>query len=144
MRWFRHFVGMMRDPKLVGVAARCRQPVERVAFLWGCILEAACEREDAGAYVLDADELAELLMRSGGHYGGDHRNGRCRAYRRRQGLSVAGTPVRKRPRSDRDLSGSGASGSVTNGQVTDMSRVNHAPQSQTITRAQIHRSPKNK
>lgn len=60
-RWFRHYAGMMRDPKLVGVAARTKQPVERVAFVWGCILEDAAEARGCGTYTLDIDEVAYFL-----------------------------------------------------------------------------------
>ncbi|MEP0323026.1 MAG: hypothetical protein ABJP67_14495 [Nitratireductor sp.] len=61
MRWYRAYVGMMRDAKIVGVAARSRQPVERVGFVWACILESACERQDSGVYHLDQDEMAYFL-----------------------------------------------------------------------------------
>jgi hypothetical protein len=60
-RWFRHYGGMMRDVKIVGVAARTRQPVERVGFIWAIILEDAAERQAGGAYQLDGDELAYFL-----------------------------------------------------------------------------------
>jgi hypothetical protein len=60
-RWFRHYTGMMRDPKLVGIAARLQQPVERVAFVWGCILEDASETQGGGAYTLDIDEIGYFL-----------------------------------------------------------------------------------
>ena len=61
MRWYRAYVGMMRDPKLVGVAARSHQTIERVAFVWGCILEDAAEREARGVFHLDVDSLGYLL-----------------------------------------------------------------------------------
>lgn len=60
-RWFRHYAGMMRDPKFVGIAARTREPLERVLFVWGCILENASEQNDGGRYALDTDELAYTL-----------------------------------------------------------------------------------
>ena len=60
-RWFRHYAGMMRDEKLVAVAIRSKQPVERVMWVWGAILESAAEIEDAGRYELDAAEAAYFL-----------------------------------------------------------------------------------
>jgi hypothetical protein len=60
-RWFRHYAGMMRDEKLVAVAVKSRQPVERVVWLWGAILESAAEVDDAGRYELDPAEAAYFL-----------------------------------------------------------------------------------
>lgn len=63
-RWFRHYSGMMRDEKLVAVAVRAKQPVERVLWVWGAILESASEIDDGGRYEFDAAEAAYFL-RSG-------------------------------------------------------------------------------
>ena len=60
-RWFRHYAGMMRDDKLVGAAIRAKQPVERVVWVWGAILESAAEVNDAGKYEFDAAEVAYFL-----------------------------------------------------------------------------------
>lgn len=60
-RWFRHYAGMMRDEKLVGVAVRSRQTIERVVWIWGAILESAAEIDDAGRYELDTAEAAYFL-----------------------------------------------------------------------------------
>lgn len=60
-RWFRHYVGCARDVKLVGIAARSKQPIERVSFVWCCILEDAAERQGRGDYKIDTDELAYFL-----------------------------------------------------------------------------------
>lgn len=60
-RWFRHYAGMMRDEKLVGVAVRSKQPVERVVWVWGAILESAAEINDGGKFDLDAAEAAYFL-----------------------------------------------------------------------------------
>lgn len=60
-RWFRHYAGMMREPKFVGVAARSKQPIERVAFVWACMLESAAECQEQGSFVLDNDEVAYFL-----------------------------------------------------------------------------------
>jgi hypothetical protein len=60
-RWFRHYAGMMRDDKLVSVAIRSKQPVERVVWVWGAILESAAEIDDDGLFSLDAAEVAYFL-----------------------------------------------------------------------------------
>jgi HNH endonuclease len=60
-RWFRHYSGMMRDEKLVSAAVRSKQPVERVVWVWGAILESAAEICDAGRYELDASEVSYFL-----------------------------------------------------------------------------------
>lgn len=60
-RWFRHYAGMMRDEKLVRVALRAKQPVERVLWIWGAILESATEVNDGGRFDLEACEVAHFL-----------------------------------------------------------------------------------
>lgn len=60
-RWFRHYAGMMRDDKLVSAAIRAKQPVERVVWIWGAILESAAEIDDAGRYDVDPAEIAYFL-----------------------------------------------------------------------------------
>jgi len=60
-RWFRHYAGMMRDEKLVRAAMRSNQPVERVIWVWGAILESAAEINDGGRYDFDASEAAYFL-----------------------------------------------------------------------------------
>jgi hypothetical protein len=60
-RWFRHYAGMMRDEKLVRVAIRSKQPIERVLWVWGAILESAAEIDQEGRYDLDAAEVAYFL-----------------------------------------------------------------------------------
>jgi hypothetical protein len=60
-RWFRHYAGMMRDEKLVSVAVKAKQPVERVLWIWGAILESAAEINDGGRYEFDAGEAAYFL-----------------------------------------------------------------------------------
>ncbi|MCW1431381.1 hypothetical protein [Novosphingobium sp. JCM 18896] len=60
-RWFRHYAGMMRDEKLVRVAIKSKQPVERVLWIWGAILESAAEIDEHGRYDLDAAEVAYFL-----------------------------------------------------------------------------------
>ena len=60
-RWFRHYAGMMRDEKLVSVAIKSKQPVERVLWVWGAILESAAEIDENGKYDLDPAEVAYFL-----------------------------------------------------------------------------------
>jgi hypothetical protein len=60
-RWFRHYAGMMRDDKLVRVAIRAKQPVERVIWVWGAILESAAEIDEEGIFDVDAAEVAYFL-----------------------------------------------------------------------------------
>lgn len=60
-RWFRHYAGMMRDEKLVRVAIKSKQPIERVLWVWGAILESAAEIDEEGRYDLDAAEVAYFL-----------------------------------------------------------------------------------
>jgi hypothetical protein len=52
---------MMRDDKLVSAAVRSKQPVERVVWVWGCILESAAEINDGGRYEIDHAEMAYFL-----------------------------------------------------------------------------------
>lgn len=60
-RWFRHYAGMMRDEKLVRVAVKSKQPVERVVWVWGAILESAAEINDGGRFEFDVGEAAYFL-----------------------------------------------------------------------------------
>jgi hypothetical protein len=60
-RWFRHYAGMMRDDKLVRVAIRSKQTIERVAWVWGAILESAAEIDDEGRFDFDEEEAAYFL-----------------------------------------------------------------------------------
>lgn len=60
-RWFRHYAGMMRDEKLVRAAVKAKQPVERVVWVWGAILESAAEVNDGGRYEFDTGEAAYFL-----------------------------------------------------------------------------------
>jgi hypothetical protein len=60
-RWFRHYTGMMRDEKLVAVAVKSKQSVERVLWVWSAILESASEISDGGRFDLDAAEAAYFL-----------------------------------------------------------------------------------
>ncbi len=60
-RWFRHYAGMMRDEKLVSAAIKSKQPIERVLWVWGAILESAAEIDKEGRYELDPAEVAYFL-----------------------------------------------------------------------------------
>jgi hypothetical protein len=60
-RWFRHYAGMMRDEKLVSAAIRSKQPVERVVWVWGALLESAAEMDRGGETSADPAEMAYFL-----------------------------------------------------------------------------------
>jgi hypothetical protein len=60
-RWYRAYAGMMRDDKLVRVAIRSGQAIERVCWVWAAILESAAEIDDEGRYDFDAAEAAYFL-----------------------------------------------------------------------------------
>ncbi|WP_260693910.1 hypothetical protein [Rhizobium leguminosarum] len=68
-RWFRHYAGMMRDEKLVSAAIRSKQPVERVVWVWGALLESASEVNDGGRFDFDAGEAAYFLRVDEGDIG---------------------------------------------------------------------------
>lgn len=61
VRWFRHYPGLARDGKLVAVALRSGQPIERVVWTWCAILEDAAERLDNGGFEIDTLEAAHFL-----------------------------------------------------------------------------------
>lgn len=66
-RWFRHYAGMMRDDKLVRVAIKCGQSIERVLWVWGAILESAAEIDDNGRFDVDESEIAYFLRADEDH-----------------------------------------------------------------------------
>ncbi|GAA4108700.1 hypothetical protein GCM10023067_04430 [Aminobacter aganoensis] len=51
----------MRDEKLVRVAVRVKQPVERVVWVWGALLESAAEINEGGRFEFDTGEAAYFL-----------------------------------------------------------------------------------
>ena len=60
-RWFRHYAGMCRDEKLVRVALRAKQPIERVVWVYAAILESAAEVNEDGKYDFDIGEASYFL-----------------------------------------------------------------------------------
>lgn len=60
-RWFRHYAGLVRDDKLVRVAIRSKQTIERVVWVYSAILESAAEIDDEGRYDFDCAEAAYFL-----------------------------------------------------------------------------------
>ena len=60
MIWFRHYVGLCRDPKLVAVATRSGQTVERAAWVFCAILESASDR-NGPEYEFEPAEAAYFL-----------------------------------------------------------------------------------
>ena len=61
LRWFRHYAGLSRDEKLCAVATAAKQPIERVVWLWGVMLEDAAERNDGGTFAIDLPGAAWFL-----------------------------------------------------------------------------------
>ena len=59
--WFRHYAGMMRDDKLVRVALKSGQTIERVLWVWGAVLESASDCNDGGKFDFDVAEAAYFL-----------------------------------------------------------------------------------
>jgi hypothetical protein len=144
-RWFRHYAGMMRDEKLVGVALRCKQPVERVIWVWGAILESAAEINDAGRYNLDAAEVAYFLrtdesdvvsIQAGLEGAGRVRESRVVKWGDRQFQSDRSAArqkdYREREKAKRD-GGSDTSKNGGDGNVTAASRHGDAPETETET-----------
>lgn len=60
-RWFRHYAGMMRDDKLVRVALKSKQSIERTLWVWGAVLESASEIDNDARYEVDTAEIAHFL-----------------------------------------------------------------------------------
>ena len=60
-RWFRHYAGMVRDDKLVRASIKSKQPIERVVWVWGAVLESAAEFDDCGQYEVEPEEIARFL-----------------------------------------------------------------------------------
>jgi hypothetical protein len=52
---------MMRDDKLVRIAIKTGQPIERVVWIWGAVLESAAEIDDDGKFDVDGAEVAYFL-----------------------------------------------------------------------------------
>lgn len=61
MQWFRHYHGLLSDPKFGSIARRTGQPRERVVFVWLSILESASEAKDRGIVATDIDAIADTL-----------------------------------------------------------------------------------
>ncbi len=60
-RWFRHYAGLARDDKLVRVALKSEQPIERVVWIYACLLESAAELNEGGRFDFDVSEAAYFL-----------------------------------------------------------------------------------
>lgn len=66
-RWFRHYAGLCRDEKLVSVAIKAKQTVERVVWVYCAILESAAEIDEDGRYSFDTAEVAYFLRADEDH-----------------------------------------------------------------------------
>lgn len=60
-RWFRHYAGLCRDEKLVRVALKTEQSIERIVWVYSALLESAAELNQNGRYDVDLFELAYFL-----------------------------------------------------------------------------------
>src|ERR1035437_4506737 len=69
-RWYRHYAGLSRDEKLVRVAIKSKQTIERVVWVWGAILESAAEVNDNGRYDFDIGEASYFLRSDENDVGG--------------------------------------------------------------------------
>jgi hypothetical protein len=139
---------MMRDDKLVRVAIRSKQSIERVLWVWGAILESAAEVDDNGRFDFDIAEAAYFLRTdesdvaaivdalsaqdriaennvvnwSARQFTSDRSAERQRRYReRKKGCDVGATGVDEPCESDSD------------GEVTSLSRHGDAPETETET-----------
>jgi hypothetical protein len=143
-RWFRHYAGMMRDDKLVSVAIRAKQTVERVVWIWGAILESAAEIDDGGRFDVDPAEVAYFLRADEADVGailgalsdaGRVADSRVVKWGNRQFQSdrsnerVAAYRERKR----QDESGSHSEKAACNGDVTLQAGYCNAPETETET-----------
>jgi hypothetical protein len=141
-RWFRHYAGMMRDDKLVRIAIRTKQPIERIVWIWGAVLESAAEIDDAGRYDVDAAEVAYFLrtdeadicavlaaFADAGHVAGDHvvKWGDRQFISDRSNTRVAAHRERKRA----EKAGGNDLPPTGNGDVTLQERDRNAPETET-------------
>ena len=143
-RWFRHYAGMMRDDKLVRIALKTKQPIERVLWVWGAILESAAEIDTFGKFDFDQAEAAYFLrvkpatiaaivsaLEAAGHIAD---NTVCK-WKSRQFQSdksrdrVAAHRAKKRA----VTAEGGEQGNTGNGDVTLQGRYGNAPETETET-----------
>lgn len=59
--WFRHYIGAADDEKLMRVASRTRQTLERVSFCWMKIMESASNIDSEGLFSVDAHDISWKL-----------------------------------------------------------------------------------
>lgn len=151
-RWFRHYAGMMRDDKLVRVALKSGQTIERVIWIWGAILESAAEINDDGrydfdpaeaAYFLRADETDVRAIETCLEHSGRLREGRVAKWGDRQFKSDdSSVRVRKHRLAKRDSNGDEIDGRnkperVSNDGVTLPSRSRNAPETETKAETEV-------
>lgn len=151
-RWFRHYAGMMRDEKLVRVALRAKQSIERVTWIWGAILESAAEVNDGGrfdveagevAYFLRADEADILSVWAGLEAMGRIREGAVVKWGDRQFQSDTSAERQRRHRAKQgqhdepsDSAGPSVTAAPGDGEVTAASRHGDAPEAETELEAE--------
>lgn len=152
-RWFRHYAGMMRDDKLVRVAIRSKQTIERVVWVWGAILESAAEIDDAGRYDFDAAEAAYFLRADEADIHAIE-NGLADAGRVAAGCVVkwgdrqfksdrsAARQADYRERKRAQVGGSDDQQKVNDARVTSLSRHGDAPETESETELEKKETPK--
>jgi len=153
-RWFRHYAGMMRDEKLVRVALQCKQPVERVLWVWGAILESAAEINDGGKYDLDIAEAAYFLRADEADIKrivecliqlGRLSSDGVAKWRDRQFQSDISTDRVRRHRGRQDQGSDGTGNGQSdgcNGDVTPVKRSGNAPETETNTESETKKRKK--
>jgi hypothetical protein len=142
---------MMRDDKLVRVAIRSGQAIERVVWVWGAILESAAEIDDDGRFDVDAAEVAYFLRADEADIhavlsaladAGRVADGAVVKWRNRQFQSDRSkervAAHRERKRSERDRS-EGVS-EAGNGAVTLQDRDGNAPETETELKTEVEKT----
>jgi len=141
-RWFRHYAGMARDDKLVRAALRSKQTIERVVWVWSCILESAAEIDAEGAYEIDHAEMAYFLRADEGDIAviedalatlGRVNVGAVVHWKDRQFQSDRSAERQKRYRERHKGNGDGDPEQVPPVTVTSPSRHRDAPETETET-----------
>lgn len=57
-RWFRHYEGMVDDPKLYVISRKVGLPWPHIAFVWSLILESAARLNQGGVFELNSSSVA--------------------------------------------------------------------------------------
>lgn len=135
-RWFRCYAGLARDEKMVRVAIKAKQPIERVIWVWIAILESAAEVNDDGRYDFDAEEAAYFLRAEDGdilsilaglEQSGRINDGRVRKWGERQFKSDTSAERQRRYRDNKKLNCDGQDNASSDGRVTSHNVTTPSP-----------------